>query len=354
MKAFSKDAPIVITGGAGFIGTNLAERLLSCGEEVLLFDNLSRDGVDQNLRWLQSRHGRRLRLSRRDIRDRDAVFAAIKGASCVFHLAAQVAVTTSLQDPSLDFEVNALGTLNILEALRQTNSSAPLVYTSTNKVYGCMQRTLLELKEDRYVPANRRIRERGFDESEPLAFASPYGCSKGTADQYILDYASSYGLQTIVLRMSCIYGPHQMGTEDQGWVAHFFRQAIEDLPITIYGDGRQVRDLLFVEDLVDALLLARERSRSHAGEVFNIGGGPSHSASIQEVLSMIGKFQECSPKLEFGEWRTGDQRYYVTDFSKFEEATGWFPATPLQDGLGRLHSWLRDHLYCSTAQTLAA
>jgi CDP-paratose 2-epimerase len=354
MKALSKDAPVVITGGAGFIGTNLADRLLSLGEEVLIFDNLSRDGVDRNLRWLQSRYGRRLRLSRRDIRDRAAVFAAVNGASCIFHLAAQVAVTTSLQNPSLDFEVNALGTLNVLEALRQTNPLAPLVYTSTNKVYGCMQRFGLELKEDRYMPADRHIRERGFDESESLAFASPYGCSKGTADQYILDYASSYGLQTTVLRMSCIYGPHQMGTEDQGWVAHFFRQAIEDLPITIYGDGRQVRDLLFAEDLIDALLLVRERSRSHAGEVFNIGGGPANSASIREVLCMIGEFQERAPKLEFGEWRTGDQKYYVTDFSKFKEATGWLPTTNLQDGMRRLHSWIRDHHYCSTAQTLAA
>jgi CDP-paratose 2-epimerase len=353
MKALAKDAPVVITGGAGFIGTNLADRLLSVGEEVLIFDNLSRDGVDRNLRWLQSRHGRRLRLSRRDIRDRAAVFAAVNGASCVFHLAAQVAVTTSLQNPSLDFEINALGTLNVLEALRRSNPLAPLVYTSTNKVYGCMQHFGLELEEDRYMPANRRIRERGFDESEPLAFASPYGCSKGTADQYILDYASSYGLQTTVLRMSCIYGPHQMGTEDQGWVAHFFRQAMEDLPITIYGDGRQVRDLLFAEDLVGALLLARERGRSEAGEVFNIGGGPGNTASIREVLGMIGEFQERAPKLESGEWRTGDQKYYVTDFSKFKEATGWSPATALQEGMRRLHSWIREHHYCSEAQTLA-
>jgi CDP-paratose 2-epimerase len=354
MKALSKEAPVVITGGAGFIGTNLAERLLSCGEEVLLFDNLSRDGVDQNLRWLQARYGPRLHLSRRDIRDQAAVSAAVRGASCVFHLAAQVAVTTSLQNPFLDFEVNAMGTLNVLEALRRNNSSVPLVYTSTNKVYGCMERFPLELKEDRYQPANPRIRERGFDESQSLAFASPYGCSKGTADQYILDYASSYGLPTTVLRMSCIYGPHQMGTEDQGWVAHFFRQAIQDLPITIYGDGRQVRDLLFVEDLVDALLLAREHSRARGGEVFNIGGGPGNTASIREVLAMIGEFQECNPKPEFGEWRTGDQKYYVTDFSKFKQATGWFPATPLPEGMRRLHSWMRDHHYSSTAQTLAA
>jgi CDP-paratose 2-epimerase len=354
MKALAKDAPVVITGGAGFIGTNLADRLLNSGEEVLLFDNLARDGVEQNLRWLQARHGNRLRLSRRDIRDRAAVVAAVKGASCVFHLAAQVAVTTSLQNPLLDFEVNAIGTLNVLEALRCNNTLAPLIYTSTNKVYGCMKRFPLDRKEDRYQPANRRIRERGFDESEPLAFASPYGCSKGTADQYVLDYASSYGLQTTVLRMSCIYGPHQMGTEDQGWVAHFFRQAFEDLPITIFGDGRQVRDLLFVEDLVDALLLARERSRSSGGEVFNIGGGPGNAASIREVLRMIGEFQERNPKLEFGEWRTGDQKYYVTDFSKFQQATGWFPATPLQEGMRRLHSWMRDHHYSSTAQTLAA
>jgi CDP-paratose 2-epimerase len=354
MKALTREAPVVITGGAGFIGTNLADRLLSGGEEVLLFDNLSRDGVEQNLRWLQARHGSRLRLSRRDIRERGAVVSAVKGASSVFHLAAQVAVTTSLEHPLRDFEVNAIGTLNVLEALRRNNRSTPLIYTSTNKVYGCMERFPLELKEDRYQPANRRVQEQGFDESGPLAFASPYGCSKGTADQYVLDYASSYGLQTTVLRMSCIYGPHQMGTEDQGWVAHFFRQAFEDLPVTIYGDGRQVRDLLFVDDLVEALLLARERSRSNGGEVFNIGGGPANAASIREVLRMISEFQARTPKREFGEWRTGDQRYYVTDFSKFREATGWLPATTLQEGMRRLHSWIRDHHYCSTAQTLAA
>jgi CDP-paratose 2-epimerase len=353
MKALTKDAPVVITGGAGFIGTNLADRLLSCGEEVLLFDNLSRDGVEQNLRWLQGRHGSRLRLSRCDIGDRAAVVAAVRSASSVFHLAAQVAVTTSLENPFRDFEVNAMGTLNVLEALRRNNTSAPLIYTSTNKVYGCMKCFPLELEEDRYQPANRRIRKRGFDEAGPLAFVSPYGCSKGTADQYVLDYASSYGLQTTVLRMSCIYGPHQMGTEDQGWVAHFFRQALEDLPITIYGDGRQVRDLLFVEDLVDALLLARERS-SDGGEAFNIGGGPANAASVREVLCMISELQERSCKLEFGEWRTGDQKYYVTDFSKFKQATGWLPATTLQEGMRRLHSWIRDHHYCSTAQTLAA
>ena len=354
MKTLPKDKLVVITGGAGFIGSNLADRLLSLGEEVLLLDNLSRDGVDQNLRWLQSRHGKRLRLSQHDVRNRTGVFEALRGASSVFHLAAQVAVTTSLANPALDFEVNAMGTLNVLEGLRRTNALAPVVFTSTNKVYGCMNGFALNSKKDRYVPTSRRIRERGFDETEPLAFVSPYGCSKGTADQYILDYANSYSLPTTVVRMSCIYGPRQMGTEDQGWVAHFFHQAIEDLPITIYGDGRQVRDLLFVGDLVEALLLARERSRSIGGEVFNIGGGPANTASIREVVRMIGEFEERSLNVEFGDWRTGDQKYYVTNFSKFRSATGWIPATSLRQGLRVLHAWMRDHYYCSPAQTLAA
>jgi CDP-paratose 2-epimerase len=342
MNILQRNAPAVITGGAGFIGANLADRLLSAGEQVLILDNLSRPGVEHNLRWLYSRHSTRLRWSRHDIRDRVAVRAAIKSASSVFHLAAQAAVTTSLSDPNLDFEVNALGTLNVLEALRRTNASAPLVFTSTNKVYGGMERMLLESDEVRYVPASHNIRERGLDESQPLAFASPYGCSKGTADQYIVDYASSFELQTVVFRMSCIYGPRQMGTEHQGWVAHFFRQALDGSPITIYGDGRQVRDLLFVEDLVAALLLAREGSHLFSGEAFNIGGGPANAASLREVLSMIAEFVERDLTLDFGDWRPGDQKYYVSDYSKFETATGWTPATSVEAGLRELHSWFQN------------
>jgi CDP-paratose 2-epimerase len=348
-----KYGPVVVTGGAGFIGVNLADRLLTDGEEVLIFDNLSRPGVDQNLRWLHSRHRGRVRLSRHDVRDRSAVSDAIKQASSVFHFAAQVAVTTSLDDPSLDFEVNALGTLNVLEALRKTNASAPLVFTSTNKVYGCMERLPLHSQESRYIPTSNQIRDRGFNESEPLTFASPYGCSKGAADQYVLDYASSYDLQTVVVRMSCIYGPCQVGNEDQGWVAHFSRQAIAGLPITIYGDGRQVRDLLFVGDLLEVLLLAREHSHLVAGEAFNIGGGPGNTASIREVLSMIAELEESDLKLDFGEWRTGDQKYYVSDCSKFHSATGWMPTTSVQEGIRTLHSWLRNHAG-SKLQTLAA
>ncbi len=342
MKAARKNAPVVITGGAGFIGSNLADRLLAAGEEVLILDNLSRPGVDQNLRWLYSRYGARLHLSRHDIRDRAAVGSAIKLASSVFHLAAQAAVTTSLVDPSLDFEVNAAGTLNLLEALRCTNASAPLIFTSTNKVYGGMERLLLETGDTRYVPASRNIRERGFNESQPLAFASPYGCSKGTSDQYIIDYASSFDLQTVVFRMSCIYGPRQMGTEDQGWVAHFLRQALEGSPITVYGDGRQVRDLLFVEDLVEALLLARERSHLISGEAFNIGGGPANTASIQEVLRLIGELVERDLAPEYADWRPGDQKYYVSDCTKFETISGWTPVTSVEDGMRALHSWMRD------------
>jgi CDP-paratose 2-epimerase len=355
MKTFTskKYEPVVLTGGAGFIGVNLADRLLTTGEEVLILDNLSRPGVDQNLRWLGSCHGGRVRLSRHDVRDPGGVSAAIKQASSVFHFAAQVAVTNSLAEPGLDMQINTLGTLNVLEALRQTNPSAPLVFTSTNKVYGCMERLPLESAEGRYIPSSSHIRDRGFNESEPLAFASPYGCSKGAADQYTLDYASSYDLQTVVFRMSCIYGPRQMGTEDQGWVAHFSRQVIERLPITIYGDGRQVRDLLFIEDLVEALLLAREHSHLIAGEAFNIGGGPGNTASIREVLNIIAEFEENDPKFEFGEWRRGDQRFYVSDCSKFHSATGWTPTTSLEEGLRTLHSWLRSQA-SSRSQTVAA
>jgi CDP-paratose 2-epimerase len=342
-QSFSGERPVLITGGAGFIGSNLADRLLADGARVVLFDNLSRPGVERNVRWLRERHGDRMRLERRDVRDRGAVRDAVPGASAVFHFAAQVAVTTSLDAPLADFETNAQGTLHVLEALRATNPDAPLIFTSTNKVYGGLERIALTSERGRYEPRDAGIRERGLDESTPLAFASPYGCSKGAADQYVLDYARSFGLPAVVFRMSCIYGPRQMGTEDQGWVAHFCRQALAGRTVSIYGDGRQTRDLLFVDDLVDAFLRARAGATQLAGEAFNIGGGPANAAGILEVLAEIGRSQRDEPPREFADWRRGDQRYYVSDCSKFTRATGWRPLTPLSVGLAHLHEWLRAH-----------
>jgi CDP-paratose 2-epimerase len=346
---------VLITGGAGFIGSNLADRLLTDGESVVLFDNLSRPGVERNVQWLRNRHGGRVRLERRDVRDRAALREVVSDASAVFHFAAQVAVTTSLENPEEDFDVNARGTLNVLEMLRLTNPDAPFLFTSTNKVYGGLEHLELMCEDGRYVPRDEAmIREHGLDESTPLAFASPYGCSKGAADQYALDYAHSFDMPVVVFRMSCIYGPRQMGTEDQGWVAHFCRQVLARRPVAIYGDGCQVRDLLFVGDLVEAMSHARAHARELAGEAFNIGGGAANASSILEVLAMIGEREGCEPKREFGDWRRGDQRYYVSDCTKFIRATGWKPSTSVREGLELLHDWLRSRSVAEEPASLAA
>jgi CDP-paratose 2-epimerase len=332
--------PVVITGGAGFIGTNVAHRYLSGGQPVVVFDNLSRPGVERNLEWLRQTHGSLLRVEIADIRDGAAVQRVVAGARQVVHLAAQVAVTTSLVDPLADFEVNALGTLNVLNALRQLRNPPPLIYTSTNKVYGSLDDVLLETDGRRYSPVDERLRENGVDESRPLDFHSPYGCSKGAADQYVLDSARSYDLPTVVFRMSCIYGPHQFGTEDQGWVAHFLIRALRGEPITLYGDGQQVRDVLFIDDLVDAMQLAFEKMDVVAGRAFNMGGGPHNTTSLVELVELIGEFAERRPELRFDEWRRGDQRYYVSDPSYFSTLTGWTPGVGIAEGISALSDWL--------------
>jgi CDP-paratose 2-epimerase len=266
----------------------------------------------------------------------------VQQASQVFHFAAQVAVTTSLTDPVEDFEVNGRGTLNVLEAIRAQTSPAPLIFTSTNKVYGALDDVGLRRRNLRYEPTDPSLRQTGVSENRPLDFHSPYGCSKGTADQYVLDYARTYGLPAIVFRMSCIYGAHQFGTEDQGWVAHFLIRALDGQPITLYGDGRQVRDILSVEDLVDAFLLAQEHMASETGQAFNIGGGPGNTVSLLELLELIGELLGHKPAVGLDAWRTGDQRYYVSDTGKFQRATGWKPQITVQDGLERLLRWLVD------------
>jgi CDP-paratose 2-epimerase len=248
-----RSKPVLITGGSGFIGSNLAERLLERGEDVVLLDNLSRTGVAENAAALAERFGSRVRLVVADVRDKGAVAEWVGQASAVFHFAAQVAVTTSLVDPVLDFDVNVRGTLNVLEALRRLSAPPPLVFTSTNKVYGALSDIRLREGELRYTPCDETLASSGVDEVRPLAFCSPYGCSKGAADQYVIDYAHSFGLKAAVLRMSCIYGPRQFGNEDQGWVAHFLIKALRGEPITLYGDGKQVRDILFVSDLIDSV-----------------------------------------------------------------------------------------------------
>lgn len=332
----------LITGGAGFIGTNLAHRLLSDGERVTVFDDLSRAGVEANLRWLTTMHRTNLQVEIGDVRDLAAVGRVLPSASAVFHLAAQTAVTTSMVDPEHDFDVNARGTLNVLEVVRTCSKPPALVYTSTNKVYGDLADVELRENGVRYEPLDLALARDGISEGRSIGFHTPYGCSKGTADQYVLEYARNYGLPATVFRMSCIYGPHQMGTEDQGWVAHFVRRALEQRPICVYGDGKQVRDLLFVEDLVEAFLLARERIDVTQGRAFNIGGSPTNAASLLDVIDRIRQLHG-SCETEFDAWRPSDQRYYVSDTRKFRTATGWTPRTDIASGIEQLYVWAAQH-----------
>jgi CDP-paratose 2-epimerase len=336
------EAATLITGGAGFVGSNLAHRLLGMGRRVRLLDNLSRPGVEQNLQWLRKLHGPRLEVAVADVRDAQAVGKAMAGVGQVFHFAAQVAVTTSLERPQEDFAINAQGTLNVLEAARACAAPPAVLLTSTNKVYGGLSDVGLALEGQRYLPVDGRVRSRGIAESRALDFHSPYGCSKGTADQYVLDYARSYGMTTAVFRMSCIYGPRQFGTEDQGWVAHFILRALRGEPITIYGDGKQVRDILYVDDLVEAFLLAEQNGKQLSGQAFNIGGGPGSTISLLDLLDRIEALHGTRPQLAFDGWRTGDQRYYVSDTRAFEQATGWRRKVDAHDGIDRLYHWLQE------------
>ncbi|MDQ6663018.1 MAG: GDP-mannose 4,6-dehydratase [Acidobacteriota bacterium] len=329
----------LITGGAGFIGTNLARRLLEGGHSVRVFDNLSRPGVEQNLARLQRDFPNRLEVAIEDVRDANAVRKAVRNVSQVFHFAAQVAVTTSLDDPLHDFEVNVRGTLNLLEAIRALSTPPPLVFTSTNKVYGGLEDIPLRLNCTRYLPSDSTLRT-GVSEQRKLDFHSPYGCSKGAADQYVLDYARTFHLPAVVFRMSCIYGPHQFGTEDQGWIAHFLIRAIEGKPIVLYGDGMQVRDVLFVEDLMDALLLAQSNMQTLSGQAFNIGGGLGNTTSLLELMDLIASMSGEKPQVRNADWRPGDQRYYVSDTRKFTAATGWAPKVPVRQGVENLFQWL--------------
>jgi CDP-paratose 2-epimerase len=331
---------VLITGGAGFIGTNLAARLAADGRDVVVFDNLSRPGVERNLEWLRRQFGDRVKTMLADVRSQAAVREALDGVSEVFHFAAQVAVTTSLVAPLDDFDVNARGTLTLLEAIRERRSPPSLVFTSTNKVYGALDDVALEAGPTRYAPTDPELAAHGVDERRPLAFHSPYGCSKGAADQYVLDYARTFDLPAVVLRMSCIYGPHQHGTEDQGWVAHFLINARARRPLTIYGDGKQVRDVLYVGDLIEAMLTAQRHMPSISGQAFNMGGGPGHTTSLLELLAHLGEDAPEPLDVRRAAWRAADQRYYVSDHRRFAEATGWSAQVSLRDGLRLLGGWL--------------
>jgi CDP-paratose 2-epimerase len=333
--------PALITGGAGFVGTNIADHLLRAGRRVRILDDLSRPGVQDNLRWLEATHGPELEIELGDVRNASVVARAVRGVESVFHLAAQVAVTTSLSDPMEDATVNVLGTLNVLDAVRACSRPPVVLFTSTNKVYGSLSDVTLRDDTGRHEPADRGLRA-GIGEARPLDFCTPYGCSKGAADQYVLDWSASYGVPSVVFRMSCIYGPHQQGNEDQGWVAHFALCALTDTPITIFGDGRQVRDILYVGDLVRAFAQAEARAAEFAGQAFNIGGGADNAVSLREVIELLGEVRGRSPVLHHEAWRPGDQRWYVSDTRRFSAATGWRPEVTPRVGIEKLHDWLSD------------
>lgn len=332
---------VLVTGGAGFIGCNAVARFLSRGHDVVCLDNLSRRGADANLAWLQSHaQAHTLHISTADIRVQaqvEATFADHPDIEAVVHLAGQVAVTTSVIDPRGDFEANALGTLNVLEAARQAPRLRALLYASTNKVYGGLEAVGVELANGRYA---FRDLPGGIPESYPLDFHSPYGCSKGAADQYVIDYARIYGLPGVALRQSCIYGPRQLGVEDQGWVAWFTIAAVTGRPITIYGDGLQVRDVLYVDDLLDAYDAAIANIDAVKGRAINLGGGPANVLAIREVLDLIAPRLGHGIPVTHADWRPGDQRVFVADVSRARDLLGWTPSTPVDAGVGRLYDWV--------------
>lgn len=335
-------SPILVTGGAGFIGCNIADRLAADGHDVHVFDALSRPGVERNLDWLQRRHGRKISFTRGDVRDEDSLAAAARDASAIFHMAAQVAVTTSLVDPREDFDINIRGTLHLLDAVRTSGRRTPVIFASTNKVYGDLADIDFVLEDGAYCPGNPQVRRHGISEARPLDFHTPYGCSKGAADQYVLDYARSFDLPTAVIRMSCIYGQRQMGTEDQGWVAHFLIRALEGKPITLYGDGCQVRDILDVRDAVDAYLAAWKNIDRISGRAFNLGGGPSNAVSLRQLMSFIGDLTGRGLDVGYSDWRAGDQRYFVADTRLIRSELAL--ATPIswREGVADLARWLAE------------
>ncbi len=335
---------ILITGGAGFIGSNLAQRLLAePNTQVRIFDNLSRRGVEHNVAWLRSLRGaaNRLEIIQGDVRNAKAVTQAVRDVSEIYHLAAQVAVTTSIEAPETDFEVNALGTLRVLEAARLSTRKPFLLYTSTNKVYGSLDGVPVHSNGSRYEADQPGFL--GVAEDEPLDFHSPYGCSKGTADQYVRDYARIYNLPTVVFRMSCIAGPQQFGNEDQGWVAHFLYCALAGRPITVYGDGRQVRDVLHVHDLIDAMFAAREHRRTTRGQIYNLGGGLQRATSVLEMLHSIERQIGRPLDLHSKDVRPGDQPLYISDTAKLERDTGWTPSRSLDQTLADIRAFWTDH-----------
>ncbi len=332
----------LITGGAGFIGSNYVHRLLARGEKVVIYDNFARAGAPRNLEWLKQEYGEKaFEVIVGDVRDADRIAEAAKSADVIVHLAGQVAVTTSVLNPRDDFECNALGTFNVVEAARLSDRNPVLIYASTNKVYGGMDDVELFEESTRW-----RYKDlvKGCPETQPLDFHSPYGVSKGTGDQYVRDYSRIYGLRSVVMRQSCIYGPRQFGIEDQGWVAWFIIAAVMERNITIYGDGKQVRDILHVDDLITAYDLAIENIDRVKGQVYNLGGGPENVMSVwAEFGPKLEKLIGSSIEIGRGDWRPGDQRVFYADISKAEKELGWKPKIGVEEGVQKLFDWVKQN-----------
>jgi len=334
-------ARYLISGGAGFIGVNAAHHFAQRGHAVTVLDNFSRRGTEENAKWLVAQHPA-IRVVRADLRtDQKALDAEAAQCDVLLHLAAQVAVTTSVTDPRTDFEINALGAFNVLEAARRASRPPIVLYSSTNKVYGGMEDVVVVEDGNRYRYRDFPL---GIGEDRLLDFHSPYGCSKGAADQYVRDYVRIYGLRTVVFRQSCIYGPHQFGIEDQGWVAWFTLRALLGKPVTIYGDGKQVRDVLDVDDLIAAFDAAIERIDRSSGQVYNIGGGPAHTLSLLDLIALLNKVDGTRLEHSFGEWRPGDQRVYVSDIRRAQRDLGWSPKTSPERGVARMRAWMGANL----------
>lgn len=335
----------LITGGCGFTGCNFALKLLERGEEVILLDNLSRQGAAINLEFVRQRFPT-VKFVHVDLRIHDeSLPRVVEQVDAVFHLAGQVAVTTSVIDPRNDFNHNAVGTLNVLEAIRLSDRKPCIIFSSTNKVYGGMEEVRIEERNDRYV---YRDFPNGISEMRQLDFHSPYGCSKGTADQYVRDYARIYGLKTVVMRQSCIYGPRQFGIEDQGWVAWFTIASVLGKKITIYGDGKQVRDVLHVDDLFKAWDLAHQKIDAVSGMAFNVGGGPEFTMSLLELISILGRKLGKKIVFSFSDWRPGDQPVYISDISHAKEHLGWWPLMSVDNGVETLTNWVIENKYLFT------
>jgi CDP-paratose 2-epimerase len=329
---------MLVTGGAGFIGVNASRAFAKKGWNVTVLDDLSRRGADKNLDWLKEHAS--VDFKKIDVRNKEAIEALFSGTpfDVVLHLAAQVAVTTSVSEPRNDFETNALGTFNVLEAMRKFCPKALMIFASTNKVYGKMENIAVVERNGRYEYGEL---SRGVSEHQQLDFHSPYGCSKGAADQYVLDYSRIYGLRTTSFRQSCIYGPRQFGIEDQGWVAWFAIATVLNKPITIFGDGKQIRDVLHVDDLTRAYEAAIAFPDKSSGQAFNIGGGVNNTLSLLELISILETETGRRVPLKFEAWRPGDQPVFVCDLSKVQQSLSWTPVVGVEDGVRRLVKWVK-------------